>query len=81
MVVLAAGAGIESADELEAGMGLRLGDLGGAGEVFYVALEQQLEMAVDDERGNFHAAAAVFNVRFGLVRGSFRGDLDLVGRG
>ena len=65
-VVLAAGAGVEGADELDAGVGLGGGDLRGAGQVLHIALLQQGQVLGDDQRGHFHGTAAIFKARIGL---------------
>ncbi len=65
-VVVAAGARIEGADELDGGMRLGGSDLRRAGKIFHIALLQQIQVAIDDERRHFHAAAALFDFRLGL---------------
>ena len=42
------------------------GDLSGAGQIFHVALLQQVQVLVHNQRGHFHAAPAVLKMSLGL---------------
>ena len=65
-IVLAAGPGIQRADKLDCGMRLGGGNLDRLCQVFYVALLQQVQMPVHNQRGYLDAAPALLDARLGF---------------